>query len=636
MNTPSVIGKYEILGRLGKGGMGVVFEARDPIIERRVAIKTISKQHLDPAEADYILSRFRREAQAAGRLLHPGIVAVYEYGEDDDLVYIAMEFVDGRSLHEHMSDGERYPTQQVRAIATELLEALHYSHGHGVVHRDIKPSNVLVGADGRLKISDFGIARLEASNLTMDDRVLGTPNYMSPEQFRGERADPRADIYSAAVVVYELLTGRKPFIGSHASVMRQVLEDLPKNPSELNPDLPPALDAVLQKALAKEPAQRFRTAREFAEALGKAIDNLTWDEPQTLPGTKASDKASGLSPAQRLTRLSQARQTAAAPTEEATSQFAPSAALAAVDLGPARPRLLFVDDEERILTALRALFRTRYHVFTATDGAQAMRFVRTFHMHVVVSDQRMPGMLGVDLLRQVKEHSPTAVRILLTGYSDLAAIVGSINDGEVYRFISKPWDTQDIQDIIAEASAIALEIAELRLPQAAVQARSDETILVADRDQEVFRAVRSIYAEVRDVAFAADLGEVYTVLEQKKVAVVLADITSGSADNASLLRISKQEHPHIVTVVMTDASDSELVIDLINSAQIYRFLNKPINVRLLKQHLQAALERYQTLQAAPAMLKVQKVKASAKVAESSVTHTIMERLRALRWRFGRG
>ena len=156
---PSRIGKYDIVGRRGKGGMGVVYEARDEAIDRPVALKAISKEQLDPDESEYVLARFKREAQAAGRLAHPNIVAVYDYGEDADLVYIAMEFVHGRSLHEHMADGEQYPLVQVRSVLMQLLDALQYSHDNGVVHRDIKPSNILVTHDGRVKISDFGWSR---------------------------------------------------------------------------------------------------------------------------------------------------------------------------------------------------------------------------------------------------------------------------------------------------------------------------------------------------------------------------------------------------------------------------------------------------------------------------------------------
>ncbi|MGH8699132.1 MAG: serine/threonine-protein kinase, partial [Burkholderiales bacterium] len=192
-DRPAQIGKYDIVGELGRGGMGVVYKGHDPVIKRDVALKVIRKRDLDPNDAEQALERFKREARAAGNLHHPNIVAIYEYGEDDDCAFIAMECVMGRSLREHLVAGYRPELKVFPEVLDHLLEGLDYSHSRGVIHRDIKPGNLLISEMGIAKISDFGIARLEHSHLTLMGEVLGTPYYMAPEQFDGQTADERSD-----------------------------------------------------------------------------------------------------------------------------------------------------------------------------------------------------------------------------------------------------------------------------------------------------------------------------------------------------------------------------------------------------------------------------------------------------------
>lgn len=266
---PRTIGKYRLDSVLGRGAMGVVYRAYDPLIERTLALKTVLRQHGDPEQTRELLQRFRKEAQAAGRLMHPNIVAVYEYGESEELAFIAMEFVDGRPLSALAAAGPA-SLPQVLAWMGDLLAALAYSHAHGVVHRDIKPANLLVTREGRIKVGDFGIARIESSTLTQTGAMLGTPSYMAPEQFRGERIDGRSDLFSAGVLLYQLLTGERPFTGTTATVMQQILSHTPPPPSSLNPALPPALDAVVLRALAKRQDERFPDAAAFRAALEAA------------------------------------------------------------------------------------------------------------------------------------------------------------------------------------------------------------------------------------------------------------------------------------------------------------------------------------------------------------------------------
>jgi serine/threonine-protein kinase len=268
VTDPTHLGKYEIQGVLGKGAMGVVYKARDPHIERTVAIKTVRKDLIDADLAASFLARFRNEARAAGRLHHPNIVGVYEYGEADDIAYIAMEYVDGIGLREYLNRKARFEFQQIVAILTQLLSALDFAHSQGVVHRDIKPANLILTSSGALKVADFGIARVDASNLTMTGMVMGTPSYMAPEQCQGLPSDHRADLFSVGVVFYELLTGRKPFDGSIESITYRICHEDARPPSALSPlALPPAVDAMMATALAKRPDDRFQHARAFHFAL---------------------------------------------------------------------------------------------------------------------------------------------------------------------------------------------------------------------------------------------------------------------------------------------------------------------------------------------------------------------------------
>ena len=255
--------------------MGVVFEAFDPVIQRRVALKVIRQDEFGQAQGAELSARLRREAQAAGRLSHPGIVAIYDFGEDDtaggsNVAFIAMEFVEGRELKQLLADGQRLKPQEVVRIVLAVLAALQHAHERGVTHRDIKPANVILLADGSVKLADFGVARIETSELTQAGTIIGTPMYMSPEQILGLAVDGRSDLFSCGVLLYEMLTGAKPFNGSVATVIRQVLEVEPVPPSQADTTLGPRWDALMQRALAKKPEQRFASAREMAAAVQEA------------------------------------------------------------------------------------------------------------------------------------------------------------------------------------------------------------------------------------------------------------------------------------------------------------------------------------------------------------------------------
>src|SRR4051812_15736148 len=275
-------GRYRIVRKLGSGGMANVYLAEDEDLGRRVAIKILNERY---ANDELFIERFRREAKSAAALSHPNIVSVYDRGEAEGTYYIAMEVIEGRSLKELIMTRGPLPIAQALAYTHEMLEALRFAHRHGIIHRDIKPHNILIGE--RLKVTDFGIARAGASQMTEAGSIMGTAQYLSPEQARGAPVTASSDLYSAAIVLYEMLTGKVPFTGDSAiEIAMKHLNDPPKPPSKIRPEIPEELDAVVLRALAKNPEDRYQTAEEFSEDLHRVEAGLP-----LAPGTSEAATA---------------------------------------------------------------------------------------------------------------------------------------------------------------------------------------------------------------------------------------------------------------------------------------------------------------------------------------------------------
>src|SRR5438105_13484356 len=299
------LGRYNIERTLGKGAMGVVYEGLDPRLGRRVAIKTILKSHLDEDTAKDYSMRFVREAQAVARLNHPNIVQVYDFGEEGDIAYLVMEFIKGKELKTFFDANERFDLKEAVRIMAELCDALDFAHNAGIIHRDIKPANVMLDAQARTKLTDFGVARVQDSDKTSVERtqagtMVGTPAYMSPEQITGGNIDKRTDVFSAGIILYQFLTGEKPFTGSGAwTIAKKIIQEEPPLPSSLNNAITPVFDAVVNKALAKNPDQRYQSARDLAVALRRALEGKAEedDSDKTVAGAMTGEFAAMVKPA---------------------------------------------------------------------------------------------------------------------------------------------------------------------------------------------------------------------------------------------------------------------------------------------------------------------------------------------------
>jgi serine/threonine protein kinase len=269
MLTATKAGRYEILGELGRGGMGVVYKAKDPLIGRTVAVKTIrlSEEGTGMSHAQ-LVERFQTEARAAGLLTHPNIVVIYDAGEADGLYYITMELVNGKSLRSLLDSGEKFTLPRLLHIMEQVCSALQFAHDNNVVHRDIKPANIILAANDLVKITDFGTAKILQYGGSQQTAAMGTPGYMSPEQIKSKAVDGRTDIFSLGVMLYELTTGQRPFRGQDVTaILYRILNEEPVPPQKLNPSLPQGVSSTILKALAKSPHQRYENCRELLEDL---------------------------------------------------------------------------------------------------------------------------------------------------------------------------------------------------------------------------------------------------------------------------------------------------------------------------------------------------------------------------------
>jgi serine/threonine-protein kinase len=286
MMSLQTVGRYEITGELGRGAMGVVYKALDPTIGRTVALKTM-RLDVHGLDAQEMVRRFQNEARAAGVLNHPNIVTIYDAGEQDGIFYIAMEFIEGTTLHELLAEKRVLATDEVLQLTRQICRGLDYAHSNGIVHRDIKPANIMITGNGTVKIMDFGIAK-SGGQVTNTGQVLGTPNYMAPEQVKGRQLDGRSDLFSLGVILYEMLTGEKPFVGQNVTtIIYKIVNENPITPRDLDVTVHPGLSAIVTKALAKAPDDRYQTGADLV----RDLENYKLAGPVRTGGTAAINPA---------------------------------------------------------------------------------------------------------------------------------------------------------------------------------------------------------------------------------------------------------------------------------------------------------------------------------------------------------
>jgi serine/threonine-protein kinase len=569
-----MISKYALGATIAKSTFASVLRGTDPA-GRAVAIKVIPRACVNATA----LPAFRKSFEALAKEPHPAIATPLELIENERAVCLVSELCEGQALSSLLREGARPELKNAWDVARPLLEALAFAHAKGALHRDLKPSNLIVSAGGRVRVTDFGVSLLLAGRTEV-------VHYRAPEQFDQQACTVRTDLYQAGAIVYHLVTGRVPFDGAPEVIAHRVLQERPSDPSSYDRRIAWQLDWMIQKALGKDPQERFGTIAEFAEGLRVGLQDSTGGALAALGSRPAKAAAP---PAARL--VQKARALAPAPPAPKPSNAVTAAA---------KPRVLFVDDEERILNALVALFRDRCEVKVATGGEEALRILGQWPAHVLVTDQRMPGMTGVELLRKARERAPNTVRILLTGYTDLAALVGSINDGEIFRFASKPWDNDELRKAVSDAAKVAQELASSAPPRTA-SPRLAGSLLVIDRTQGLGKGLERLLAGEARVLQAATPAQAAEVLKNQEVAAIVADLGAGMDGLVALFRQVKAQRPEILSILLADQPDSELGIELVNKAHVFRFLPKPVNARELRAHVADALRRFASLRPVPTL-----------------------------------
>lgn len=307
-----------------------------------------------------------------------------------------------------------------------------------------------------------------------------------------------------------------------------------------------------------------------------------------------------------------------------------------------KPKILLVDDEERILRSLSMLLRTQYQIFATSDGNEALKILQQEKIHVIISDQRMPIMSGTELLRQAREIAPDTIRILLTGYSDADAALDALNDGEIFRYINKPWGPKELRETIAQAANIAGKLEALPLEpmiQATPLLQAEPEIivnkrlscLVLDRDEDTYSVVKDILGPSHDVYWSQDINAALNILTTKSIAIMVTELSLGDVDLSAMIKTLKQEHPELLTIVLTNFKDTSRLVELINQAQVFRYLPKPVRKGLLGRNIESSIARHYTLQAQPVRLQTQVVEAPVdpiQKAESSKVADFLAQLRA--------
>ncbi|MDX8398745.1 MAG: protein kinase [Gallionellaceae bacterium] len=450
------LGRYEILEEIGRGAMGIVYMAKDPLIQRNVAIKTINLQDLLPDEREEYEISFYQEARAAGRLSHTNIVTIYDLGESEGMAYIAMELLQGKELEQVLKSQQHLPLEITLEIAIQVAGGLAHAHEHGIIHRDIKPSNIMLLENRRVKIADFGIAKMASTKLdNTEGKLVGSPLHMSPEQVLNSPIDSRSDIFSLGIVLYQMITGKPPFYGeSINAVIYQIVNENPPQLSVLNPEVTPMLSDIVAKCLAKNADERYQNANELA-------DNL-----RLCRGKLLHDQAG-------LNRLNKLR-----PKQNSSQRF----------------DVLLVEDDPHIGELFQIALEKRGHfVKRLVDGESAWESYQSQSFPLLIVDWQLAGMDGLELCRKVRASPKGANTLVLmltarTSPDDLEQVMAAGADD----YLAKPvdFDLLNIRLSISEQRVIRLKHdkeVEAALRIAAVAFESQESLMITDAKCVILR-----------------------------------------------------------------------------------------------------------------------------------------------------
>ncbi len=644
--TGRIFGKYQIEAELGKGVHGTVYRATHVEQQRAYALKLIDAAALEQRA----IEPFRAYSGGLARVRHPGIARFVEMVSEGPEVGLVFELAEGSPLSALLKEGAFPEPKKAWDILRQMLEALAYAHQQGAVHRNIKPGNVILNADGSVVICDLGVSILYVAKeetaieyyspehirrgkitARSDLYQVGALAYQlvtGKLPFTGDGEELRRAILEDTILdpsshnkglawqldwVIQKAVAKQPEARYNAAIemaegMRLGLQDTVGRPLDI-PKPPPVTTAPIAIAEASVPEPSVSAPEPAPTAAAKpvvpapaAAAKPAPPPPAPPPAAPAAAKPQAPPPAPPAAEKP-ASPPAAAPKPAAQPSLLMQNAkvLAAKAAAPApekptpagsgKPNVLFVDDDPRILNALAALFRQEYNVQIAEGGAAALEIMARGPIQVIVSDQRMPGVTGVELLQQVRKLSPSTVRMLLTGYTDLASLVGSINHGEIFRFVMKPWENDELRVALAEAVRTARELA-ATAPAAVSAPRSAGSLLVIDPQEGVARGLERLLAGSARVILVGTVADAAKVMAKEEIAAIVADIGTGMDGLVALFRQIRAKRPGVLSILLTDEPDAELAIELVNRAHVFRLLPKPVSARDLRTQVAEALRRY--------------------------------------------
>lgn len=577
------LGEFTIKKKLGEGGMGGVYLAYQESLDREVALKVLTERL---CQNEKFISRFKREARSAASIIHPNVIQIYSIGEDHGIHYFAMEYVRGEDLMRHLAKGRRFSVEEALHIVIQVAEAIACAAEAGIVHRDIKPANIMLDERGRVKVTDFGLAKTESSDLNVTEvgTIVGTANYMSPEQGQGKPLDTRSDIYSLGVVFFELLTGRPPFIAEQPSAVlfKHIYEDRPR-PSDFNPAVPPAVDRMVQRMMARDPADRPPNAEALLAELRGLLQSLgTVPSPSTTERRLASPFYSPSSVADRH-------------LGEEGKEEVPT---------PLPIKVLVADDVASVRKLYsKVLGAMGWTILEAADGVTALELWRRERPHILLLDLNMPKKNGVEVLEAARGEKLPGEVIVISAHKS-REIVSRVAQYGVSHYLTKPVNLTELRGRIQKILALpevqcrlhaASELAESAPAASSVVSAPPPVSLlrIVVYDTEVYS--RNLYRGLlegsgRQVACVDSEKDASSILDETLPDLFVVVVSQNNAGSFSLLERIRSRGLSIPVLTITEERDAELV-ERMKAMHLGPVLSKPVHIEAFRAAVKEALER---------------------------------------------